>query len=517
MKKGKKFIKLILLILVIGLIVSFFVSNSARPIEYRTFKVKRGDIETKISGSGTIAASKARKEHAKVAAEITDVYFYEGDTVKIGDVIMKLDSSTFESNITSQKIAIEQSKLSKETIEKQINDLKIVANADGYINGLTISEGSYVTTSSPVCDIVRNSTYEIVLQYVYNPNNLISVGNSATLTVLNNYALLSGTVTKVSDMRKVIDGNAQVVDVTIEVQTEGYSLVGVEAIGEVNNGVVSVLSVNKSSFSLVKLNTVRAKSTGTVKTLAVSEGMYVKQGDVVAVLENNDLSTSLQNVNLSIQNQYNQLSNSNDQMDNYEIIAKLDGVITVQPFEPGDLISAGTLLATVSNKEKMEFKIPVDELDVAKIDYDNVVEVSIDALPETKYKPLEGKITLIPLEGTTTSGITDYYVTIEIEGRDDIRISMSANADIIVSSVKDVLCIPIDALISEDEKNYVEILDLGEDGKQIVTKKEVMIGASDTTYVEVKEGLIEGENVIIPTASTFHAPSASSMMERRAE
>ena len=267
---------------------------------------------------------------------------------------------------------------------------------------------------------------------VYNENNLITVGNRAVLTLMGSYSTMNGTVTKVSDMRRVIAGNAQVVDVTIEVSTPGFSLDGVEAKGEVYSDASSLVSVNQSRLTLVKQNTVRAKSTGTVKSLSVSEGSYVNYGDVIAVLENTDLSTNLQNINLSLQNQYNQLSLSKDQLDDYKIVSQIDGVITYWPFEEGDMVPAGTLVATVSNKDTMEFKIPVDELDVAKLDYDQKVDVSIDAIPETEYEPLEGRIKLIPLEGTTTSGITDYYVTIELPGNDDIRISMSANADIIV-------------------------------------------------------------------------------------
>lgn len=506
MKKGKKTLKFIVLILIICLIVGVYAISSAKPVEYRTFTAMKSDIEKKVTGSGTIVASKSRKEYTKVSAEIKEMYYEEGDFVKAGDVLMVLDSDTYMSNIKSQNIAIQQSQLSKNTVQQQISDLKIVANASGYISGLLISEGSYVATTSPVCDIVKNGAYEVTLQFVYNENNLITVGNRAVLTLMGSYSTMNGTVTKVSDMRRVIAGNAQVVDVTIEVSTPGFSLDGVEAKGEVYSDASSLVSVNQSRLTLVKQNTVRAKSTGTVKSLSVSEGSYVNYGDVIAVLENTDLSTNLQNINLSLQNQYNQLSLSKDQLDDYKIVSQIDGVITYWPFEEGDMVPAGTLVATVSNKDTMEFKIPVDELDVAKLDYDQKVDVSIDAIPETEYEPLEGRIKLIPLEGTTTSGITDYYVTIELPGNDDIRISMSANADIIVDSKKDILIVPIDSVKTDDDgTSYVEVLGKDETGKKdIAVRRDIVTGVSDSTYIEVVSGLTEGEEVIIPSTSTLH-------------
>ena len=316
-------------------------------------------------------------------------------------------------------------------------------------------------------------------------------------------------------MRKIISGNSQVVDVTIEVKTTGYSLDGIVAKAEVNNGAVNVVSVNQSTFSLVKKNTVRAQTMGTVETLYVNEGSYVNEGDLIAVLSNADLSSSLKNVSLALQNQYNQLALTRDQLDNYEIVSEIDGVITAMPYKVGDLVPAGTLLTTVSNRNVMEFKIPVDELDVAKLNKDQTVLISVDAIPETESEPIEGRISLIPLEGVTTSGITDYYVTIEFDGREDVRISMNANADIVVSDVKDVLYIPIDAVSKENGVSFVQVLEKDEKGNDVSLKREIKTGATDTTYIEVVSGLAEGEKVILPEASSFYMPSASSMMQMR--
>ena len=87
MKNKKKTIKIIIGILVVALIVGVYALSSAKPKEYRTYEVKKGNIKTVVSGSGTIGAKKSRKEYSKISAEITDIFFNEGDEVKAGDVI----------------------------------------------------------------------------------------------------------------------------------------------------------------------------------------------------------------------------------------------------------------------------------------------------------------------------------------------------------------------------------------------------------------------------------------------
>lgn len=489
--------KFIILILVIVLIAVAFYFKKDAPATYRTVDVERGNIESFVEGSGAIKSSEARKVYSKVSSEVLEIYHKEGDIVKSGDVIAKLDSSNYNATVESQRIAIEQAKLSLNNIQKQISDLQIKANADGYISGLSIAEGSYITTTTEVCNIMENSGFEVVIPFVYNEQNKIQVGSSATVTLIQNFSTLQGTVTKVGEMRKLSNASSQVVDVTIKVVTSGYSLDGSEAKAEVMSNGLRQISSGTGKFTSINSNVVRAKSTGTVKTLNVYDGKYVKNGDVIAVLSNDDLQISLQNARLTLQNLNSQYDLVKDQLDNYTITSPIDGTITSQNLEVGDGVAQGMVLLTVSNKDLLEFDIPIDELDVAKISYDQKVKISVDAIDETSVNAIEGRISKIPLEGTTTAGVTEYYVTIQLSGDENIRISMNANAKIITSSKEDVLLIPVDAISKENGMSYVDVLMPSGN----VERRTLEVGARNISYVEVIDGLEEGEKVIIPNVS----------------
>ena len=126
---------------------------------------------------------------------------------------------------------------------------------------------------------------------------------------------------------------------------------------------------------------------------------------------------------------------------------------------------------------------------------------TIDALEETETTPIQGKITKLPLEGVSTAGVTEYYVTIQLPGNDDIRISMSANAKIITSSKKDVLMIPVDAVIKENGESFADLV--LEDGN--LERKVVEIGDRNVSYVEIKGGLNEGDKVVIPEVNSSNS------------
>lgn len=493
----KNWFKILVLILLLLLVVSACTKNNVSNISYRTAVAKRGDLSVSVSGTGTISASESRQEISKVSSTVENVYYVEGDNVEKGTPIVKLDSSDYEVNIKSQVNAIRQAEVAKENLERQINNLKIVSTSSGYVSNLNLVEGTYVMTNMDVCTITNSQKDEVTLQFVSSFANQIQVGNHARVLLTGSLNYVDGVVSFVGNRVYTLSSGATVVDVTIQVTDSRFALTGVNASAEIMTEMNTVKSVNEAAFSATQSGNVKAETSGSVKKVYVKNGQYVAKGELIAELENNDLVTNMQTTQLSIQNLYTQLNYSNDKLKDYTITAPIDGTITFETIKEGDIVSPGTLIATISNKNEFEFKIPVDELDISKINYDKKVKVTIDALPYTSDEPIIGKISKMPLEGTSTGGVTDYYVTITFPGKDDVRISMNADAEIVIDEKEDVLYIPIESIDKEDGQEYVYIVN---DGKAI--KRQVTTGLKGLAYVEIISGIDEGEEVVVPEQGT---------------
>lgn len=490
----KKWVKRAIILAII-VVMFVYISNSVKqPVMYRTTEVESGDVRVIVSGTGTISATESRKEIAKVAARVEEIYFQEGEIVKEGDVIAKLDSSDYEVTVNTQKNSLQQAQIAKNTVERQIKNLKIVSTADGVVSNLNISEGSYVVTNTKICDITTQHKYEITLQFLASDRNKIEVGNYANIFLTNSYSYIDGVVTYVGTGKKVLENGSNVVDVIITVENPNYVLGGLSANATITTATGAKLTSSADSvFSNARSAQILSGSTGTVVNLFVKNGSEVKAGDILAELENVDLTANVQSSAISVQNLSEQLAYSQDKLEDYAISASIDGTITSQNIKVGDWISAGTLISTVSNMEEFEFLIPIDELDISKVSLSDKVLVSIDALPETIDNPIEGKITKLPLEGVTAGGVTDYYVTISIPYVEGLRISMNASADIIINESINTLRIPIECVSKENGKYYVETVN-GEN----IEKREVTIGNQNTSFYEILSGLTKGEEVIIP-------------------
>lgn len=494
----KKWVRIVLIILAVVVILGVVFGNKSTDVQYRTAKIEKGDIVSSITGSGTVSAMESRKEIAKVSATVDEIYFEEGDTVNKGDVILKFDSEAYEMNLKSQEASVRQAEITKNLLSNQVNNMKIKANAEGTIRNLSIDEGSYVTSVMNICDIDSTNRYEVTLQFLASVADQVSIGNTAEILLVDSYSYVNGYVSYIGTSKNTLSSGSVVVDIAITVDSDEYSLSGLKAKASIStNDGAKITSANTANFSKKVASQVLSNATGEVSKLYVKNGQYVKAGDVIAEIKNDDISANLQTATVSLQNAYEQLAYAKDKLEDYTIVAPISGTITAQSIKIGDIVSAGTLITTVSNTSEYEFKIPVDELDISSVSLDKKVLVTIDAIPETENEPIVGRISKIPLEGVTVGGVTDYYVTIAIPQTENLRISMNASAEIILNESSDVLMLPIEALEKENGKTYVQVVKNG-----ALNRVEVKTGISNSAYIEVLEGLNEGDEVVVPEQSS---------------
>lgn len=490
----KKWVRIVLIILIILIVIGVALGSGNNEVSYRTVTIEKGDIVSSLSGSGTITAVESRKEIAKVSSTVEEIYFEEGDVVNEGDAIIKLDSEAYEMNLKSQQASVQQAEISKQNLNRQVENMKIKATASGTIRNLIIDEGSYVTNFLHVCDIDSTSRYEVTMKFLASAAERVSIGNKAEILLVDSYSYVNGYVSYVGTSKSNLASGGVVIDITITVDSSEYSLDGLKAKASIiaNDG-GKITSSETGVFKRKLSSQVLANASGEVSKLYVKEGQYVNAGDMIAELENEDILASLQTTNVSLQNAYDQLKYAKDKLDDYTITAPISGTITMQTIKVGDVVATGTLLTTVSNTEEFEFQIPIDELDISKISMDNKVLVTVDAIRETENTPIVGRISKIPLEGITVGGVTDYYITVAIPATDGLRISMNASAEIILAERNDVLMLPVEAIQKENGKIFVQIVKNG-----VAEKVEITTGISNSGYAEIVSGISEGDEVVIP-------------------
>ncbi|MBQ2777991.1 MAG: efflux RND transporter periplasmic adaptor subunit, partial [Peptococcaceae bacterium] len=145
--------------------------------------------------------------------------------------------------------------------------------------------------------------------------------------------------------------------------------------------------------------------------------------------------------------------------------------------------------------DKLTITLSIDQDDITNVELDQQALVTFD----TNKKTYEGYVNAISVSPAMMGSPTVNYtvtVLVEGEGMEDIYEGMSCTVDLVADRVDDVLIVPKRAITSEDGKNYVTVKQ--EDGSSV--KQEVTLGFTDGSNYEVKEGLNEGDIILISSA-----------------
>ncbi len=147
--------------------------------------------------------------------------------------------------------------------------------------------------------------------------------------------------------------------------------------------------------------------------------------------------------------------------------------------------------------DELEFQAQMDELDIPNIKIDQVVKVTVTALPD---KTFTGKVKTIADQGQAQNGVSSFPVTISLDNTDGLKSGMTADASILVNEKKDALYVPIEAVQKDDDNRYYVMTPKKE--KEGRTKKEkqfVETGLHNEDNIEITKGLKKGDTVILPS------------------
>lgn len=178
------------------------------------------------------------------------------------------------------------------------------------------------------------------------------------------------------------------------------------------------------------------------------------------------------------------------------IRSTITGLILDIPVKVGNSViqantlNDGTTVATVANMSDLIFEGQVDETEVGTLYEGMPLTITIGALKDYTF---DADLEYISPKAVENNGANQFKVkaAVKVDSEHVIRSGYSANAQIDLEKVTDVLTVPESAL--EFVKNEPYVYKKADDGTY--TKTKVETGLSDGINIEIKEGLSEGDTV----------------------
>ena len=530
-KKGrrglwKKIVAVVLVCALAGGGAWYFLGGSGTPTAaaesvYTTAEVERRDITSTITGSGTLEAADSYSVTTLLEGTILTAGFEEGDQVEEGTILYTIDSTDAESSLEQSQLSVDQAQRNYSNALESLEDLTVTADVSGRVYSLDVEVGDEINAGEQVATIRNSDVMELTVSFPADDAQGFYVGQSATVTLDSTFETLTGTVSEVAANTTVSTGNMIVREVTIQVTNPG----GISTTQTASATVNGVGSSSSGTFAYADESTVTADVSGTMSSIAVSEGDWVDKGQTLLVMTSDDLDEQVQNASDSLRNAEISYENQTDQLDDYTITAPITGTIVDKYYNAGETSESNQVLCTIYDLSYLTMTLDVDELDISSIAVGQTVSVVADAVEDTVYT---GVVTKVSVAGTSTGSATTYPVTIRIDDTDGLLPGMSVDATIELESAQDVLAIPASALnrgdtvlVTVDSPSAVNAQDVqapaeesagdqsesadapaGDMETQYVSVQ-VTTGVSDGDYIEITSGLQEGDVVAyIPTSSS---------------
>jgi len=205
------------------------------------------------------------------------------------------------------------------------------------------------------------------------------------------------------------------------------------------------------------------------------------------------------------------LADINEQLDFATIRAELPGMVVYgaadqnqmryrgssnqEAIQEGATVRERQAILTIPDMREMAVKTNIHESAVQRVAVGQAVRVGIDAFPDEE---LTGVVTKVAVVADSANSFMNpdlkvYPTTIKIEGTYDwLRPGMSAEVEILVAKLEDVIYVPLQAVTYWDDKRVVYVDNFGNP-----EQREVEVGTFSDSFIEITAGLRAGDEVLL--------------------
>jgi HlyD family secretion protein len=421
-----------------------------------TQPVERKTLPVKVSANGTIKPERSINISPKQSGVLKNLLVKEGDTVKQGQIIAKMDDSNLLGQLTQAKgqLAQQESNLQKLIAGNRPQD---IASAQAVLDEAEANLRKAITGNRPQ-DI-----------------------GQAQARLQTAQASLTKALDALQRNQQLYNSGAISLQVLNQSRADSDS-----ARGQVREA-QQALALQKAGSRTEDIDTARAQVRQRQQALALLKA-GTRQEDISAA-------------RATVESARGSLQTIQTQINDTILRAPFDGVVTqkyadpgafVTPTTSGSSVSSATSSSVVSLASTNQLVANVAEVNINKISLGQKVLITADALPGVVF---EGRVTQIAAQATVEQNVTSFQVKAAIisNNKNLLRSGMNVTADFQVGQLENALVVPTAAVVRQQRSTGVFVA--GQDNKPVFTPIET--GVTVNRYTEVKSGLKGHERILL--------------------
>lgn len=488
-----------------------FVGTKNTASSLNLYTVARRTVTSSVTGTGSLVPMQQANVSFKVAGTLTEVDVTVGDHVTAGQVLARIDPTQEQNALASAQanLAIAQANLQSAetpltqaqiaqlrdnvtTSQQQYNDMVAQVNLTNTQDANQVSaDQNQLNTDQQA--LTFNSAYQAAKQALATDQaalqtaiNQFNADGCKTLTYPYSGTCATDFTTVSTDQGKVNTDAVAVNGYTVAVDAD-QTRVNQDTAKQQSDKTSGQRSINQAAASVTSAQDNLSTQTETKPNQVLSARAQLASAQVaLQTAQQNLAATTLAAPMDGVVNSINGVVG--------ESAVTGSGTTAEAPGTKAPLPSsqASTSFMVIGDVSGMEVVIPFAESDASKLAFNQVTQVTFDAVPNLT---ISGHVVAVASSATLQSGVVNYYATVALNQTNPaLKQGMTSNATVVVSKATNAIVVPNLAITRLAGQAYVNVL---VNGQPVQTM--IQTGVVGDQFTEVTGGLNEGAQVVIPT------------------
>ncbi len=437
---------------------------------------------TGITVGGTVVAQEEVDLSFDVSGRVAQVSKNAGDRVGQGETIASLDTGIISANILKAQADLdaENAKLNEYKNQEGSGLTEVESNKNQLVREI---KNSYIVAE----DAIENKTDQFFedpdsrfpkIFYIFGDNELRVQINDAryrTGIVFKNWQLWAYSVTKDNYTEKNIADTKNNI-----LQVQNYLNLVSSAVNKFEANTTHVqasIDKYKNDFAIARTNL----NTALTDLINAEEALRSTTSQIPYQ------EAKVKSARAVVQNYQAELQKS-------LIHAPFTGLVTKQDAKVGMSVNGDQSLVSMISDSNYGLDTFVPEIYISQIKIGNKAKVILNSYGSTQE--FAATVTYIDPAASERDGVASYKVELVFDKNDDrIKSGMTGDVEIVTEIVNPTFWVPIGAIIDQGGATYVKVK-----SGEIVELRKVEVGERNPTEVEIKSGLIVGDQLVLSVA-----------------
>jgi len=467
------------------------------PVLVSTVPVALQDVVHTFQATGTVESPQNVNIASKVTGRVDFLQVHEGDRVKKGQVLVRIDPEEVEADVHQQMAALAEAQYRLAQAQISQNPTNVNVNTQ-----IRQQKAGVMSAQADANQVRQNYQAQVAAasSSVTDAQSKIDNANAAIKSAQANLENAQVKYNRILNLYKQGFIAAQDVDdakATVSVQQSAVDI----AKGQLDSAKAQK-NAAEQQLSIVK-----------TKGKADIEAAQAKVEQAKASLEYANANTaqkpayqqSIAALRASVDAAKASLRSAQARLSDTVLVSPLDGFVTKRYIDPGAVATAGQPIIAVQFIKQVWVTISVPEEESTMMHIGQAATISFDALPDQKFTG-----SVIQVNPSADIASRQFMVRVILSNDKNLfKPGMFARVSLETERVKNAVVVPREAIQHDQSGTYVIVVD--KDNK--ASHKPVVTGTSDDNFTSIEQGVKPGEKVV--TLSAFPVREGATVITGR--